>query len=496
MSHDASATWSGFNYQGKVALYHSLTLINNKLNENVTFDFSGYELILESHEDFDIKGPSGFISFHQVKAINQTALSTYQNALFAMLLQLDSPLHSAVQGYLHTWKPLRWIDIRTASFEEKLKGIIKQVIDDHVENSTNSIITKGFTNETVSEKKIKILRQAIEEDERLVDANSVLAILNQAYSSTEETRVVNRVEQYNYNGTLACNIEGIDALVKSSISNIQTTLDIPTCNNAQDKIFCALLEKLDENIIRKHVNLAAQQETPICFTELINIIRDENIRDSDEVYLASRFKLLFIGAFEEFLDDDELCSSQMAEQYSNKESNLNSVMDVLLNLPAVDLWSYFKKLNPHISWDINRAIDSALATNIDNLRQYLFRIFGDMCRTKFNHKSSDSSIIYKHGRNKYLPTTIGTQTKKNIVINIMNNSHAISSLFEVTAMITGCEHANEISSFSNEYSKLSEVSLENHYVNEAPEQKEKITQISQKIRLIKLETAIREISNA
>lgn len=494
MSHDASATWSGFNYQGKVALYHTLTLINNQLNGNAAFDFSGYELILENHEDFDIKGPSGFISFHQVKAINQTAFSIYENALFAMLLQLDSPHHVGVTGYLHTWKPLKWNS--TASFEEKLKGIIKKVTDNHTANSATSFITKGFNNDSVSEKKIKILRQAINEDLRLANVNQVHTILEQAYLSTDVTRVVSRVKQYGYNGVLACDIQGVDALVKSAIASLQTTCGIPTCSLAQDKIFCALLEKLDGNIIEKHINLTLQQETPIHFTDLINIISDDNIRDSDAAYLASRFKLLFISAFEEFLGDEELCSSEISEQYSNKDSNLNIVMDVLLGLPATELWNYFKKVNPHISWDINSSMDNALLTNIDHLRQYLFSIFRDMCLTKFTHNANKSSIIYKHGNETYLPTTIGTQTKKNIVINIMNNSHAISSLFEITAMISGYEHAKEITSFSDEYSKLSEVSLENYYVNEAPEQKENITHISQKIRLIKLETAIREISNA
>ncbi|EAQ63318.1 hypothetical protein MED121_03030, partial [Marinomonas sp. MED121] len=131
MSHDASATWSGFNYQGKVALYHTLTLITKQLQENGNFDFLGFELILENHEDFDIKGPDGFQSFHQVKAINQTAFSTYENALFAMLLQLDSPNHSSVIGYLHTWKPLNWNG--DDSFDEKLRGILSKVINNHIE---------------------------------------------------------------------------------------------------------------------------------------------------------------------------------------------------------------------------------------------------------------------------------------------------------------------------------------------------------------------------
>jgi len=494
MSHDASATWSGFNYQGKVALYHTLTLIRQKLHENEDFDFPGYLLILESHEDFDIKGPDGFISFHQVKAMNQTAFNKYEDALFAMLLQLDSPDHSSVIGYLHTWKSLNWNG--NDRFDQKLRAIIKKVIDDHDADPTSSLIQKTFTNASVAEKKIKILRQAKGEDARLVDEESVYEILNQAHASTGGECIVNRVKQYDYDGVLACGIDAIDVKVKGAISELHNTFNIDSDDNALDKIFCALLAKLDENVILKHSNLNSGDETPISFLEIIGIVTDERIRDSDEAYLASRFKLQFIKAFEEFLDDEELCSPDIAEAYSNGDSNLNVAMDVLLDLSASELLFHFKKLNPHVSLNTENTLDNALLTNIDDLRQYLFAIFRDICCTKFSHKQSAQLILYKNGSKIYLPTTIGTQTKKNIVIKIMNNSHAISSLFEVTAMLTGCEYANEIESFADEYSKLSEVSLKDFYIDELPEEREKISQISRSIRLIKVTTAIEEIKNA
>jgi len=494
MSHDASATWSGFNYQGKVALYHTLTLIKRKLDEREEYDFSGYELILENHEDFDIKGPDGFISFHQVKAINQTAFSTYENALFAMLLQLDNLANSSVVGYLHTWKPLNWQG--DVDFEQKLKDVIKKVIDNHDADPTKSFIQQTFIDAPVAEKKIKILRQAKGEDGRLADEGSVQAVLNNVHTSTDCGRVVNRVKQYDYDGALACGIDAIDVKVKGAISELHNTFNIDLDDNALDKIFCALLAKLDENVILKHSNLNSGDETPIPFLEIIEIVTDERIRDSDEAYLASRFKLQFIKAFEEFLDDEELCLSDIAEAYSNGDSNLNVAMDVLLDLSASELLFHFKKLNPHVSMHTENTLDIALLTNIDDLRQYLFAIFRDICCTKFSHKQSEQLILYKNGSKIYLPTTIGNQTKKNIVIKIMNNSHAISSLFEVTAMLTGCEYANEIESFADEYSKLSEVTLKDFYVDELPEEREKISQISRDIRLIKVITAIEEINNA
>lgn len=200
--------------------------------------------------------------------------------------------------------------------------------------------------------------------------------------------------------------------VKDTISGLHNIYDIDSDSGALDKVFCALLAKLDENVILKHSNLNAGVETPIPFIEIIEIVFDEKVRDSDEAYLASRFKLKFIKAFEEFLDDEDLCSSDIAEAYSNNDSNLNVAMDVLLDLSAIELWHYFKKLNPHVALDTENTSDNALVTNIDNLRQYLFSIFRDMCCTKFSHKKNEQLILYKNGKKDTYQQPSGLKLKR------------------------------------------------------------------------------------
>lgn len=495
MSHDASATWSGFNYQGKVALYHTLKLIIDELLLNVNFDFSDYQLILENNEDFDIRGPDGFISFHQVKAINETAFSTYENALFAMILQLLSPDYSNVTGYIHTWRNLNWNN--NASFEEKLKEIINKIITEHNLTPIESRLTKGFQANNINDKKIKILKQVILSDARFTDADSAFFILNEAFLDTDDSRVINRVKQYSYGDNKFCSIEDIDLKVKNLIFSLYRIVNNEDISDLeQNKIFCTLLRILDENVINKHLNLNRNQLTPLSFNMIKDTICNINARDSDELFLASKFKHIFVRTFEEFIDDDELCPVEISKSYYENDSNLNLIMGVLLNLPSAELWKYFKKLNPHISYDTDCTMNMALETSVNDLRRYLFLIFSSICKTKLNHSSKDFSIFYINGKHKYLPTTIGDQSKKRLVLDIMHNSHAISSLYEVTAMITGFRYASEIASFSLEYSNLSSVSLDSYYINEAPEKKEKINQISQDIRLITINTAMEEISNA
>ncbi len=74
--HSAIPSWSGFVYQGKVALLHSIHLISQKgdLAKN-------YKLQLDSIEDFAILNSNDEpLSIHQVKAVNKDSFSSYKEA--------------------------------------------------------------------------------------------------------------------------------------------------------------------------------------------------------------------------------------------------------------------------------------------------------------------------------------------------------------------------------------------------------------------------------
>lgn len=492
MSHDASATWSGFNYQGKVALYHSLKIINKMLDEGIDVDFAGYELILENYEDFDIKEPNGFKSFHQVKAMNETAFNKYEDALFAMLLQLDNPMHSSVTGYLHTWKTFNWIG--NDSFKQKLQGIANKVVQNNSADPATSYLTKAFTEASGGHKWVKILRKAREEDNRLVDIASTLAVITKISTATQPQAVVNRVKQYAYNGALSCCIESIDEKVKAQIGSLLGIRGIDYNDQTKTTIFCYLLAKLDENIILKHSTLSNNLKNPIAFSEILAIVDDNCLRDSDDAYLAASFKLQFVESFEKYLDDEELCSLDDAEAYVNKESNLNTVMELLLGLSSLELWSYFKSLNPHLLLATDSAILNAQNINLPHLRQYLFNIFNELNCEKFEYNAQQKVVHYRNNYKYYLPTAIGKDSKKTLVKSIMENSNAIPYLYEISAMITGDENAPEIERFSDEYTKLVDRDIEEYYEDSPPKNKEKITQIFSEIRLIKLSTAIGEIN--
>src|SRR5690606_28936938 len=71
--HTAISTWSGFVYQGKLAVYYFLELISRNYEGNREL-----KLQLESEDDFAIFHGDQCISLHQVKAYKDTLFSKYR----------------------------------------------------------------------------------------------------------------------------------------------------------------------------------------------------------------------------------------------------------------------------------------------------------------------------------------------------------------------------------------------------------------------------------
>ena len=82
--HDATPTWNGFNYQGKVALCVVLTKLleigNNSVND--------YTLELEWLEDFAIKKNNEYETIHQVKNYGKDTLPDFKHALNSLLIKV------------------------------------------------------------------------------------------------------------------------------------------------------------------------------------------------------------------------------------------------------------------------------------------------------------------------------------------------------------------------------------------------------------------------
>ena len=80
MIHDATPSWSGYNYQGKVAIHYMLCHIIDKLGADAAYTFYGDSIVLENNEDFELFANGNLVSFHQVKAYAEQNFSSYDDA--------------------------------------------------------------------------------------------------------------------------------------------------------------------------------------------------------------------------------------------------------------------------------------------------------------------------------------------------------------------------------------------------------------------------------
>ncbi|WP_283183078.1 ABC-three component system protein [Pseudomonas svalbardensis] len=104
--HDATPSWNGFNYQGKVGLYVALSLIHKELGQKLDLDdmtsfMSDYSLEYEWIEDFSIKKGDEYISLHQVKHYKDSRFGSYKDAIDTILTRkLGAVARSDIQNYL------------------------------------------------------------------------------------------------------------------------------------------------------------------------------------------------------------------------------------------------------------------------------------------------------------------------------------------------------------------------------------------------------------
>jgi hypothetical protein len=148
--HTAITTWSGFIYQGKVAIYHVLQQIIN------IADYDELVLQLDSLDDFSILDISGkIISIHQVKAKKTQYFSGYKddfkklesnavkydcnNAYFHLALNITDKTSSEIE--------LSCLPVKVYQYDQNYCCALDE-IDGKIEQSIKHLFDKGFAGET------------------------------------------------------------------------------------------------------------------------------------------------------------------------------------------------------------------------------------------------------------------------------------------------------------------------------------------------------------
>lgn len=430
MIHDATPSWSGYNYQGKLALHYVLCYIREKLSADPTYTFLGDSVLLENNEDFELFVAGELVSFHQVKAYENQSFSSYNEALFGLALNLynqPGPL-----GYIHTWKIINLPAGK--SLQQAIADFISELIKEHDVTPASSTIFKAVNVTKDRDKTARIIKQAFYNltAEQVYDALQTIVV--------DPLLVLARIQSYMYNGRACCSIDDINDLIKSKIQEILVLRGGVNTTKQIDSGFHHLLEMVDVYVTERHLQKQASDSLYIELFDIVTIL-DADYEDVSSKYLIVKFKERFFHLFDEFMNNPDYYSSP--QDLDGFVCNLSKIRYTLLNACPEKLFSYYKNFSPSVKFDLLTNIEQAFAVNENGVTDVLLRIFNGIDCASCENDEGNNKLVYRSLTNPedyYLPTTINDQSPTNIAKKLRANTRIVEDLYEINHMIYGGLH--------------------------------------------------------
>ncbi|HGM5762411.1 TPA: ABC-three component system protein [Pseudomonas aeruginosa] len=425
MAFDASPSWSGFNYQGKVALHYALTLINA---QPVNHDFSTTDLMLEANEDFEILVNGNSVSFHQVKAYNSSTFEEYSDALFGLTIELDK--RAGVSGYIHTWKKINdrpgFIGL-LESVKNDFSKVLKEYRDSEPKTGVTILETAAAGGNNLK-KKASILKAPLPGFDADALAETIDSIVIQ------ESDALARLASYVYeDGNAFCDLSDINNKIKNQLSIALASREIEITDEQLEKAFDYFLGVIDNYIIERHKTKTDALARPIKFEEIISILNFDH-EDVSKHYIACRFKDRFSRLIDDYLSDEDDYPHPAPEL-----CNLKAAQKLLLSLPPLELWEHYRHFSPQLHLDSGNNTDNAFSASDDGIRHCLLKILHEIDFSRLAQEAERFRFSYRCATTPpqgYLPTTIMPVGRISYTIRQLSTNPCLGELlYEIPNLI-------------------------------------------------------------
>jgi hypothetical protein len=449
-NHSAIPSWSGFNYQGKVALYCALEFLNNRIG----YDYSRYSLELEWYEDFAIKEEETYVSIHQVKSYKKNILSEYKDAIWNLLGKTID--NNIPESYLHTSEDIPPI-------KEIKEELIKLVAPSGDENEE---FTPAYYHKIVTKN----------------------GKYDQAFQS---------FWKYQYHtGKCFCKLDEIDRLIKEKIEDYYKLQNRNETKGQIQGVFLNLLGFLNEHITTRHkkeqINGSKKDPILINLTDIVEVL-ERNWEEASQDYIIHQMKHSFFNN----------CESLIHTLYKAGDKDLRDINRVeefvkyIILLENQQFLDFCKRITPHISVPKMNMQKFKELIPPNGVKQVLIAILIEVKQIL-----NDNSHLYERKINGtsefYLPTTIESNPSVDIegpeysvgeiAKSILQNADLDEFLYEVDVMITKFITAN---SLEKSVSKIDEVPEIDSEVDQ--ERHKKFTKIKN-IRMVDINQAKEDLN--
>ncbi|MEC3885166.1 ABC-three component system protein [Halobacillus sp. HZG1] len=404
-THNATSSWSGYTYQGRIAIYTTLCLINDLKIYNSEADIDLYELEIESFEDFSILKRNFYESIHQVKSYKDNSyINSYKSAILDLLGKVGkykdvskSYLHTACEVEKTTKSALRTLlEGYTPQSKIEVQNEYKQVLFDE---GCYDQAFEGFTYSTVnSDDRFKTV---IDLDETKNEIKNQIARFYELFESE------------------------MDKSKSIYIENIEY-------------IYLNFISEIDDVIAYHHKYCTKSNPPKIQFKEFYDILLKRNIFDLSPNTLAQMLKEKMYKYYIEFKDESE--GDITASQYDFWEQN----WDYLRELDSGKVLTLFKKISPNKMMNSHGNLDVDDYLTLSNEHGFKFNLFWMVVWAKCLPESYENLFVLKKEGFNYLITTITNRQSSSIIDklgrsiseNIKKHNDLLPLMYDMNSLIT------------------------------------------------------------
>ncbi|MBO3636609.1 ABC-three component system protein [Bacillus subtilis] len=442
---DATHSWNGYCYQGKIALIVVIDYIINYIKD--TEDIAEYKIEFEYLEDFSIIKNKKYLQIHQVKSYGPESLSSYKDAVWLLLGKSVYENYETVKkSYLHT-----------ADIINSASGIIDN-------NKSLKTVLTSYTKPSSS--KSTTQRSPLELYDYIEERN----LLDEAFE---------KFSLYQYSdGNVFCSLLDVEKKVKEKIIEYykfigkeQELRDRGILTKYVECAYVSLLGIIDKHVNERHYNRQNDVEyfnKEINFIEIVKVLNKEYEKLPIEYYVFYLKDKVMDNFNRYYIQQKQLVQEIYGVQANDQESiiegkKLESGLDKVLDLIKYT-YTEFKdeefllfchKINPHVRVNFNNdlfSISELVNSNFlhypwfeslvdfhENIKNQEFLIninnhhyLASTIVHPFPEPSSTHSSFYRQQMNAKIEASIS-----NIAVNILENKEIYKELYKIDNIITG-----------------------------------------------------------
>ena len=453
---DATNSWSGYNYQGKIALFVVLKKLNELISMGKMDEIEKYSVELEWLEDFSIlyKGDEGvrYKTIHQVKARDKHNISDYEDALVKLYYKIvnDKTIEYA---YLHVCKSINYNE---DEWNDNVKGLVLNCSQiKALQNSIISYKSSPIKKDEVEKiykpgRKSKINKLVKEYNEKYfankkITVSNVDEILDKILSDLQlqiemsqkdvKDEDIRKMELYSYpSGDVYCKLDEINDLVKVEIANYWRNIGAEgwkcTDQGFCEMIFLCLQGLVDKHITQRHIQYNRTIERSIGFELITEVLdSDDSVKRCEEYYLYNiKNKLLMMcGEYHNYCMD-EWDSDAEREAYCRK-CEVSAFYESISTMSEDKIRDLIHAINPNV------------LKKIDEMTWAEYCIM-DRYKNPFFKGLRDTNSAYEKDRD-YI-TYIGKDKKMNLLTTVGNNDGSKKALMRACGEIVANPDLYEI----------------------------------------------------